>query len=328
LNGSSRILIVDDLDSNRMLLEDLVASLGYQVEPARDGLEALAKLPLDIDLVLLDVMMPGLDGYEVVRRIRADSALCDIPVILVTALDSREDRLHAVEAGANDFIAKPIDRIELQLRLSSQLRLKEATDALKRSQAELEQRVTQRTEALRRALETTVEAQRLTLEAHLDTIQRLVLAAEFKDRFTAEHIRRISLYGVVLAQALHLTPGEVEVLRYAVTMHDVGKIGIPDAILVKEGALTPAERKIMQSHTVIGARLLAGSASELLQAGEVIALSHHERWDGGGYPHGLAGEGIPLWGRICALVDVFDALISDRPSRIIRRTSRLSSAGR
>lgn len=314
---SKRILVVDDIDSNRMLLEGLVESLGYQGESARDGQEALAKLHKGIDLVLLDVMMPGLDGYEVVRRIRGDAnaELRDVVVIMVTALDNREDRLHAVQAGANDFIAKPIDKIELQVRLSFQFRLKEATDALERSRAELEERVSQRTEALRLALETTKEEQRRTYEAHLDTIQRLVLAAEHKDRYTAEHIQRISLYTVLLAEALELPPDEVETLRHAVIMHDVGKIGIPDAILSKAGTLNPEEREIMNRHTVIGARILAGSASELLRVGEVIALSHHERWDGSGYPKGLAGQDIPLWGRICALADVFDALTSDRPYR-------------
>ncbi|HVS00199.1 MAG TPA: HD domain-containing phosphohydrolase [Thermoanaerobaculia bacterium] len=315
MSRAKRILVVDDLDHNRILLGGLVETLGYEVETARDGLEALAKLPLDVDLILLDVMMPGIDGYEVTRRVRADPIFCDLPIIVVTALDNREDRVRAVQAGANDFIAKPIDKTELLVRLSSQLKLKEAQDALKRSQTELENKVTQRTEALRQALQTMADAQRSIYDAHLDTIERLVLAAEYKDHDTAVHIRRMSGYGVILAQALRLPPGEVEILRHAIPMHDVGKIGIPDAILLKPGKLTREEREIMCSHTVIGARILAGSPSRLLQAGEIIALSHHEHWDGQGYPQGVAGESIPLWGRICALADVFDALTSDRPYR-------------
>jgi|SRR6185295_7009989 len=315
MSGTKQILVVDDVDHNRMLLETMVEALGYGVETARDGLDALAKLPLDIDLILLDVMMPGIDGYEVARRVRADASYGHLPIIMVTALDSREDRVRAVQAGANDFIAKPVDKTELAVRIGSQLRLKEAQDELKRHQAELEHRVDQRTDALRRALETVADAQAKTYEAHIDTIQRLVLAAEYKDRETAEHIQRMSLFGLVLAQAVHLPPGEIEVLRHAIPMHDVGKIGIPDSILLKPGKLTAEEREIMSSHTLIGGRILAGSPSNLLQMGEVIALSHHEWWDGHGYPKGLQGEGIPLPGRICALADVFDALTSDRPYR-------------
>jgi putative two-component system response regulator len=315
MNAAKRILVVDDVDYNRVLLETLVQSLGYEVETARDGLEALAKLPLDIDLILLDVMMPGIDGYQVAQRVRADASYRDLPIIMVTSLDSREDRVHAVQAGANDFIAKPVERTELLVRLSSQLKLKDAQDALKRHQAELEQRVEQRTQALRLALQTAADAQLKTYEAHLDTIQRLVLAAECKDHDTAEHIQRMSQFGLVLARVIGLPPGQIEILRHAIPMHDVGKIGIPDSILLKPGKLTAEEREIMSSHTLIGGRILAGSPSELLQMGEVIALSHHEWWDGNGYPKQLRGESIPLPGRICALADVFDALTSDRPYR-------------
>jgi putative two-component system response regulator len=315
MSDPKRILVVDDVDHNRTLMENLVRSLGYEVETAREGHEALAKLPLDIDLILLDVMMPGIDGYEVARRVRADGSFSDLPIIMVTALDSREDRVRAVEAGANDFIAKPVDRTELLVRVSSQLRLKEAQDALKRSHLDLEQKVEQRTHALRLALQTAADAQLKTYEAHLDTIQRLVLAAEYKDHATAEHIQRMSRFAIVLARALRLPPGEIEILRHAIPMHDVGKIGIPDSILLKPGKLSEEEREIMNSHTVIGGRILGGSPSDLLQAGEVIALSHHEWWDGGGYPRRLRGEEIPLSGRICTLADVFDALTSDRPYR-------------
>src|ERR1700681_4583866 len=155
---SRRILVVDDLEQNRLLLASVVESLGYKVETARDGLDALAKLPLGIDAILLDVMMPGIDGYEVTRRIREQAGFSDLPIIMVTALDGREDRLRAVAAGASDFIAKPVERTELQVRLSSQLRLKEATDALKSSHARLEETVALRTESLRQALAEASEA--------------------------------------------------------------------------------------------------------------------------------------------------------------------------
>jgi putative two-component system response regulator len=315
MNEARRILVVDDVEQNLALLGGLVRSLGYEVETARDGLEALAKLALGVDLVLLDVMMPGLDGYEVARRVRADARTADLPIILVTVLDSREDRVKAIQAGASDFIAKPVDKTELLVRISSQLRLKEAQDALKRSQAGLEEQVASRTAELRRTCEVAADANRRTYFAHIDTIRRLVLAAELKDPETARHILRISRYSVVLAKALHMSPGETEVLGHAVTMHDVGKIGIPDAILFKRGALDEEEKKVMESHTLIGSRILADSPSELMQQGQVVALSHHERWDGTGYPRRLRGEQIPLAGRICAVVDVFDAMTTTRPYR-------------
>jgi putative two-component system response regulator len=315
MNEARRILVVDDVEQNLALLGGLVRSLGYEVETARDGLEALAKLALGVDLVLLDVMMPGLDGYEVARRVRADARTADLPIILVTVLDSREDRVKAIQAGASDFIAKPVDKTELLVRISSQLRLKEAQDALKRSQAGLEEQVARRTEELRRTCEVAADANRRTYFAHVDTIRRMVLAAELKDPDTARHILRISRYSVVLAKALHMSPGETEVLGHAVTMHDVGKIGIPDAILFKRGALDEEEKKVMESHTLIGGRILDDSPSELMQQGQVVALSHHERWDGTGYPRRLRGEQIPLAGRICAVVDVFDAMTTTRPYR-------------
>jgi putative two-component system response regulator len=315
MNEARRILVVDDVEQNLALLGGLVRSLGYEVETARDGLEALAKLALGVDLVLLDVMMPGLDGYEVARRVRADARTADLPIILVTVLDSREDRVKAIQAGASDFIAKPVDKTELLVRISSQLRLKEAQDALKRSQAGLEEQVARRTDELRRTCEVAADANRRTYFAHIDTIRRLVLAAELKDPETARHIMRISRYSAVLAKALHMSPGETEVLAHAVTMHDVGKIGIPDAILFKRGALDEEEKKVMESHTLIGGRILADSPSELMQQGQVVALSHHERWDGTGYPRRLRGEQIPLAGRICAVVDVFDAMTTTRPYR-------------
>ncbi len=313
--AAGRILVVDDIEQNVALLGSMVRSLGHEVTTARSGSEALRQLGCGVDLVLLDVMMPGLDGFEVTRRVRTDPATRDLPVILVTALESREDRLKAVEAGASDFIAKPVDKTELAVRMSSQLRTKQARDEIKRTRAELEERVARRTDELRRAYEEVIEANRRTGAAHLDTIRRLVLAAELKDPDTARHIVRMSRYSAVLARALRMSAAETEALGYAVMMHDVGKIGIPDAILFKRGPLDARERAVMESHTLIGGRILAGSRSEHLLAGRVVALTHHERWDGSGYPRRLRGEQIPLAGRICAIVDVFDAMTTARPYR-------------
>jgi len=232
---------------------------------------------------------------------------------MVTGNTSQEDRLRAVKAGANDFVAKPVDETELHVRTNSLLERKEAQDAVKRQKEDLERQVEKRTADLRKALDNMASAQRLTNEAHLDTITRLVLAAEYKDVDTAQHIQRVSHIGELLGLRLILPPHEIELLRIAIPMHDVGKLGIPDHILLKPGKLDDAEFGVMKQHTEIGGRILNGSPSELLQAGETIALAHHEKWDGTGYPNGLKGNDIPLWGRICAVADVFDALTSERP---------------
>jgi len=310
-----RVLVVDDQECMRVAMERVLGSLGYQIEVASDGHEALAKLQLDVDLVVLDAAMPGMDGFQLTRSIRRDQHHGDVPIIMLTGSGSQKDRLRAVEAGVNDFVTKPFEINEIKLRSESLLGLKEATDALKRNGADLERKVEERTTALRGALEDMVAAQRRTQEAHLDTIRRLVLAAEYKHRDTAAHIERIGRYCEMIAQRLKLSPGEIEILRYASPMHDVGKIGIPDGILMKPGKLSGHEWQIMRTHPAIGAHILRGSRSPVMQAGEVIALTHHEKWDGSGYPAGISGERIPLYGRICAVADVFDALTTNREYR-------------
>jgi putative two-component system response regulator len=192
------------------------------------------------------------------------------------------------------------------------LKLKDTQDALKSYQAHLEELVKQRTASLRAALEQMAEAQRVAYLAHLDTVERLAIVAEFKDRVTARHIERMSRYCAVIARGLKLPPGEVELIQHASRMHDLGKIAVPDVILGKPSGLDAPEWLVMRQHATIGGSILANSSSELLQAGRVIALSHHERWDGKGYPLGLAGEDIPLWGRICAVADTYDAVTSER----------------
>ena len=312
--SSKRILVVDDDDATRCITQALVEALGHESEAARDGIEALAKLRLGPDLVLLDVVMPGMDGYEVCRRIRQDPHAGDVPVIMVTSMTGREDRLRAVEAGANDFIAKPVDKTELRVRSVSLLKMKEAQDALKRHQAHLEETIEQRTASLRAALEEMAEAQRLAYRAQLDTVERLAIVAEYKDQVTASHIRRMSEYCAVIARGLNLPPGEVELILHASRMHDVGKIAVPDSILRKPSSLDGAEWVVMRRHPMIGSRILDNSSSELLQAGRVIALCHHERWDGIGLSRrASSATSIPLWGRICAVADVFDAVTSERP---------------
>ncbi|HEY0285263.1 MAG TPA: HD domain-containing phosphohydrolase [Vicinamibacterales bacterium] len=311
--GRRRVLVIDDDEGIRRITRLLVEGLGHDVESARDGIEGLAKLQLGVDLVLLDVVMPGLDGFDVCRRIRQDAAGRDVPVIMVTTLETREHRLHAVEAGANDFIAKPVDETELRVRTTSLLKMKVAQDEVQRYHAHLETMCQERTVTLRKALEHMADAQRTAYQAQLETVERLAILAEYKDKVTGRHIQRMSEYSAVLARGLHLPPGEVELILHASRMHDVGKIAVPESILRKPAALDSQEWTVMRQHSAIGSRILDNSSSQILQAGRVIALNHHERWDGAGYPSGLAGGDIPLWGRICAVADVFDAVTSERP---------------
>jgi putative two-component system response regulator len=310
--GRRRVLVIDDDQGIRRITQMLVQGLGHDVEAARDGIEGLAKLQLGIDLILLDVVMPGLDGFDVCRRIRQDPAGRDVPVIMVTTLETREHRLHAVEAGANDFISKPVDETELRVRTTSLLKLKAAQDELKRYRTHLETMCEDRTDSLRKALEHMAEAQRTAYEAQLETVERLAILAEYKDKVTGRHIRRMSEYSAVLARGLKLPPGDVELILHGSRMHDVGKIAVPESILRKPSGLDTQEWIVMREHSAIGGRILDNSSSQILQAGRVIALNHHERWDGSGYPSGLAGIDIPLWGRICAVADVFDAVTSER----------------
>jgi len=311
--GRKRVLVIDDDHGIRRITQMLVEGLGHEVEAARDGIEGLAKLQIGVDLVLLDVVMPGLDGFDVCRRIRQDPMGRDVPVIMVTSLETREHRLHAVEAGANDFIAKPVDETELRVRATSLLKLKEAQDELRRYHSQLEEMCDQRTASLRRALEQMAEAQRLAYQAQLETVERLAILAEYKDKVTGRHIQRMSEYCAVIARGLKLPPAEVELILHASRMHDLGKIAVPESILKKPSGLDHGEWELMRQHSTIGSAILENSSSQILQAGRVIAQHHHERWDGAGYPDGLAGQDIPLWGRICAVGDVFDAITSERP---------------
>nr|WP_284710903.1 HD domain-containing phosphohydrolase [Desulfovibrio aminophilus] len=308
-----KILVVDDEAVNRDVLAGLLRSFGHEPMLADSGLMALEKLNAGVDLVLLDAVMPFMDGYDLVRAIRSDPRHADIPLIMVTALAAKEDRLRAVDAGCSDFISKPIDATELRIRMTSLLRLKSYLDEVKVYQARLEQMVDEQTRALRLAVENLNDSQQATVRAHRETLHKLAAAAEFKDQNTGQHINRMSRYSALLAACLGLPQGEVEMVLHGSPMHDIGKIGVPDSILLKPGRLDAVEWEAMKTHTVIGARILESTSSQLLETGRIIAESHHEKWDGTGYPHGLSGEDIPLYGRICAVADVFDALTSRRP---------------
>ena len=307
MNDKSIILIVDDYLLNIKLLEAYLLPCGYELVKAASGEEALAKLAGNqIDLILLDVMMPDIDGFEVTRRIRQDDKNRLLPIILVTALRETEDRVKGIEAGCDDFISKPVDKTELLARVRSLLKIKDYNDLRSNYQKELESEVNKRTEELKHA------SDRLRA-ASLDTIFRLSVASEYKDQDTGSHIKRMSRYCAAIARSMGLDENTVTAILYAAPMHDLGKIGIPDKILTKPGKLDPVEQDIMKLHTVIGAKILNGSDEEFIKLGGTIALSHHEKWDGSGYPNGLKGAAIPISGRIAAIADVFDALTSKRP---------------
>ena len=310
-----RILVVDDDPAVRNVHGRIVQMLGYDLEVASDGVEALTKLPLEVDLVLLDVDMPNMDGFEVVRRIREKPEYRLLPIIMVTGLDESSSYVKAMEAGANDLIAKPIDTAELKLRSSWLLNLKDAYDRLRLANIDLSDSVRTGQIHLRSALEELTEANRRVQAAHLDTIRRLTHAAEYKDELTAGHTDRVGLACAAVARKLGWTPGQVEMLRHAAPLHDVGKIALPDEILLKPTDYDELERAVMQKHTTIGAELLEGSDSEIIQMGARIALNHHEQWQGGGYPRGIGGAEIPVEARICAVIDTFDAATMDRPHR-------------
>jgi putative two-component system response regulator len=303
----SLILVVDDEDRNRRLMDALLVPLGYEVILASDGEEALRKVQeTPPDVILLDIMMPGISGFDVARKLKENEETKIIPIVMVTALQDVENRIKAIEAGADDFLSKPVDKTELQARVHSLVQVKAYNDHIRNYQKELEAEVAKRTEELRKAFET-------IKTASLDTIYRLSRASEYKDEDTGAHIKRMSNYSAAVARQMGLSNETMETILYAAPMHDVGKIGIPDRILLKPGQLDPDEWKIMKQHAFIGGKILSGSDSGFLKLAEVIALTHHEKWDGSGYPIGLRGIAIPLAGRIAAIADVFDALLSRRP---------------
>jgi putative two-component system response regulator len=302
------ILIVDDEEVLRRSVQLKLAREGYQCQTAANASQAQGILQSNtIALVLLDIKMPGKPGTELLPEIRASYP--DTAVVMVTATDDARIAIQCMKEGAYDYIAKPFNLDEVVLSVGHALEKRRLQIENREYRQHLEEMVAKRTAELREAIG------RIKL-ASLDTIHRLAQASEYKDEDTGAHIKRMSQYCAAIARKMGLGDGEVENILYAAPMHDVGKIGIADNILLKPGKLSQGEWEIMKQHTVIGAEILSGSDVGFIQLAEVIALTHHEKWDGSGYPRGLRGSKIPLTGRITAIADVFDALISDRPYKV------------
>ena len=298
---AAKILIVDDQAPNVMLLQKMLQLEGYtNVLGVTDPTQVADLYALHhFDIVLLDLNMPQLDGFQVMQQLQALEQENYAPILVLTAQSDPATRLRALQSGARDFIGKPFDRLEVLTRIRNMLEVRLMHNQIRDQNVLLEEKVAERTRELS--------------DTRLEVIRRLGRAAEYRDNETGLHIIRMSQFAARLGRAAGLPPHECEMLLNASPMHDIGKIGIPDRILLKPGKFEPDEWEIMKTHATIGAEILSGHHSELMETARTIALSHHEKWDGSGYPNGLAGEAIPLMGRIVAVCDVFDALTSERP---------------
>jgi putative two-component system response regulator len=273
------VLVADDQSSNRELLEELLTAQGFTVVTASDGSAALEEIArIRPDLVLLDVMMPGLNGFEVCERIKNNPETYLIPVVLITALSDKQDRIEGIKAGADDFLTRPVDRTELLARVRSLITLKRRTDELERAES---------------------------------VLFSLARSIEGKDPYTHGHCERLSNYSARLGEHLGLAKDEITALRRAAVVHDIGKVAVPDAILLKPGRLTEEEWKLIREHPVVGERICAPLRSFRLVL--PIIRHHHEKLDGSGYPDGLRGDAVPVTARVLQIVDVYDALTTERP---------------
>lgn len=298
---SSRVLIIDDEAANVLLLERLLEQLGYNnIESHTNPEEALPRiLNPNVDLVLLDIQMPQLSGFDILESIRENKHENEFrPVMVLTADATPSTKRKALALGADDFLTKPFEAYEVALRVKNLLRTRLLYKELQLENDLLEQRVLERTRDLE--------------EVQLEVVDRLGLATEYRDDDTKAHTGRVGEMASKVASALGLSERFIRLVRLAAPLHDIGKIGISDLILLKAGKLTDDEYDSMKKHCEIGASILSGSKSEILQLAQEIAISHHERWDGRGYPQRLTGDDIPLSGRIVSVVDVFDALTHER----------------
>src|SRR5512144_1934379 len=296
------IVIIDDLFSSRLLIAEIVRQIDPKLNlelfdtPSR-ALEYARQNR--VDMVLTDFKLPEFDGIELVKQIRGLSHCVDIPIVVITVVDDRQVRYHALESGATDFLIKPLDEHETRARCANLLELRRHKIVLSDQARVLQYQVDKSVAEIH--------------ERELETLSKLARAGEFRDRTTGNHLMRMARYSALIGQHLGLGAETCHVLEVAAPMHDIGKIGIPDSILLKEGPLSSAEETVMKTHPRIGYDILKGSPSKYLSMGAIIALGHHEKYDGTGYPNGLHGEDIPIVARVVAVADVFDALVSERP---------------
>ena len=296
------VVIIDDLFSSRLLLAEIVRQIDGKLNlelfdtPSRALEYARSNR---VDMILTDYKLPEFDGVQLVRQLRALPHCVDVPIVVITVVDDRRVRYQALEAGATDFLIKPLDEHETRARCANLLELRRHKIVLSDQARVLQYQVDKSVAEIH--------------ERELETLSKLAKAGEFRDRTTGNHLTRMARYSGLIGVNLGLAQETVHVLEVAAPMHDIGKIGIPDAILLKDSPLTAAEDEIMRAHPRIGYDILKGSPSKYLSMGAIIALGHHEKFDGTGYPNGLHGEDIPIVARIVAVADVFDALVSERP---------------
>ena len=297
---NATILIVDDQMTNILLLKSILQNAGYtQVHSTQDPTQVVPLVKeLNPALICLDIRMPKINGFQVMGQLKITQKNAFLPILVLTSEDDRETKLRALESGAKDFLHKPFDKIEVLIRIHNLLETSLLNKTISVQKETLEETVRVRTKQPK--------------DTQLEIVNRLAQAAEHRDNETGSHIVRMSHYALTLGRAWGMSEEDCDMLFHATPMHDVGKLGIPDRILLKPGKLDAEEWEIMKQHTVIGAHLLSNSQSPVLQMAEMIALTHHEKWDCSGYPNQLAGEDIPLVGQICAVADVFDALSSKR----------------
>jgi response regulator RpfG family c-di-GMP phosphodiesterase len=303
--SEARILVIDDEPANVLLLTRFLSRWGYEnVVSTTDSSQVVALVEHQRPgLILLDLMMPHPDGFEVMKLLsELHTERTPVPVLVLTSDISAATKEQALSSGASDFLIKPFDRTEVRLRVQNLLRTQLLQRELEHHNELLEQRVLERTRALE--------------QAEAETLFRLALAAEYRDDQTQEHAQRVGRTAAMLAAQLRLGDETAELIYRSAPLHDIGKLAVPDTILLKPGTLTGDEREVMKTHTLVGARILAGSTSAVLQCAELLAQTHHERWDGDGYPYGLVGDAIPLPARLVAVADTFDALTHERPYKL------------
>lgn len=297
------ILVVDDTPANVLLLEAVLSKCGHNVVPCTDPTKALALLgAIQADLVILDLHMPAINGYELLKTIRSINPGYDsLPILVFTADITQEARFEALKLGASDFLTKPGEPAEIELRVRNFLRTHALYKTVRTLNEELERKVADRTRAI--------------WESQLEVLERLARVASSRDDQNGDHSRRVATLAAEIAVALGLPNAQVELIRLTAPLHDIGKVGIPDPILFKRGTLLDHELTVMRTHTSLGGDIMSGGRTQLTITAEAIARTHHERWDGSGYPRGLIGKQIPIEGRIVAVADVFNSLTNERRYR-------------